>query len=232
MTLQRFQLLLLVTISMNGCISFAQQPNQLTTDDFENRIKQPGIQLLDVRTSEEYQSGHLKDAFLADWTNKEQFIKSVQALDKTKPIYTYCFSGVRSNSASAWLRQNGFTAYNLSGGIAAWKQAGKPVEAAAIVKQMNLQEYQALIPANKTVLVDIGAAWCPPCKKMNPIIDSLATYRQIQFHLIKIDGGEQTDICKQLKVEAFPTFIIYKGRKEAWRRSGVVAAEELAQALK
>ena len=133
MTLQRFLLLLLVIISMNGCISFAQQPNQLTTDDFENRIKQPGIQLLDVRTSEEYQSGHLKDAFLADWTNKKQFIKNVQALDKSKPIYTYCFSGVRSNSASAWLRENGFTAYNLNGGIAAWKQAGKPVEAAAIV---------------------------------------------------------------------------------------------------
>jgi thioredoxin-like negative regulator of GroEL len=130
------------------------------------------------------------------------------------------------------LRENGFTAYNLNGGIAAWKQAGKPVETAAIVKQMNLQEYQALIPANKTVLVDIGAAWCPPCKKMNPIIDSLATSRQIQFELLKIDGGEQTDICKQLKVEAFPTFIIYKGRKESWRRSGVVAAEELAQALK
>jgi thioredoxin-like negative regulator of GroEL len=97
---------------------------------------------------------------------------------------------------------------------------------------MNLQEYQALIPANKTVLVDIGAPWCPPCKKMNPIIDSLVTSRQIQFELLKIDGGEQTDICKQLKVEAFPTFIIYKGRKESWRRSGVVAAEELAQALK
>lgn len=233
MTRQIFLLLVLLVITtMNACISNAQQPGQLTTDDFEKAIKQPGIQLLDVRTSEEYQSGHLKDAFLVDWTNKEQFIETVQALDKSKPVYTYCLSGVRSGAASAWLRENGFTTYSLYGGVAAWKRAGKPVEAAVIVKQMSLQEYQALIPANKTVLVDVGAIWCPPCNKMNPVIDSLATSKDLQFHLVKINGGEQTEICKQLKVESFPTFIIYKKGKEVWRRSGIVEAKELAQAIK
>jgi rhodanese-related sulfurtransferase len=233
MARQKFLLLvLLLTATMNACISNAQQPAQLTTDNFEKGIKQPGIQLLDVRTSEEYQRGHLKDAFLADWTNRQQFIERVQALDKSKPVYTYCLSGGRSGAATAWLRENGYTAYNLEGGIAAWKRAGKPVEAAAIVKQITMQEYQALIPANKTVLVDVGAVWCPPCKKMNPIIDSLATLKQLQFTLVKVDGGEQTDLSKQLKVGAFPTFIVYKGGKEVWRASGIVEAKELVRQLK
>ena len=210
----------------------AQQPANLPTNDFEKSIMQPGIQLLDVRTFDEFQSGHLKDAFLADWTNKAQFIERVQALDKSKPVYTYCLSGARSSAALTWLKENGFTGYNLEGGIAAWKRAGKPVEAAAIVNQITIQEYKQLIPVNKTVLVDVGAIWCPPCKKMNPIVDSLAGSKQLQFHLVKIDGGEQTEISRHLNVESFPTFIIYKGGKEFWRASGLVEAKELAQQLK
>lgn len=49
---------------------------------------------------------------------------------------------------------------------------------------------------------------------MNPVIDSLATLKQLQFNLVNIDGGEQAEISKQLNVEAFPTFIIYKGKKK------------------
>ena len=233
MTRHKFSLLvLLFGAIMIAFTSNAQQPANLAAGDFEKGIKQPGIQLLDVRTLAEYQSGHLKDAFLADWTNKEQFIERVQALDKSKTVYTYCLSGARSSAALAWLRENGFTGYNLEGGIAAWKRAGKPVEAAIAVKQITLKEYEASIPANKTVLVDIGAVWCPPCIKMNSIIDSLATSESLQFHLLKIDGGEQTEISKYLKAETFPTFIVYKGGKEVWRASGIVEAKKLAKQLK
>ena len=233
MVFQRFLFfVILCTATLTACTSNAQQQTNITTDDFEKGIKQPGIQLLDVRTSAEYQSGHLKDAFLADWTNKEQFIERVKALDKSKPVYTYCLSGARSAAAMKWLNENGYTALNLDGGIAAWKRAGKAVEEAVKVKQMSLAEFQALIPDDKTVLVDIGAVWCPPCKKMNPVIDSLAASNELKFKLVKIDGGEQTEISGQLKAEAFPTFIVYKKGKEVWRASGVVEGSALAQHLK
>jgi rhodanese-related sulfurtransferase len=231
----RHKFLLIVLLFGAIMIAFttnAQQPANLGADDFEKGIKQPGIQLLDVRTLSEYQSGHLKNAFLADWTNKDQFEERVQALDKSKTVYIYCLSGARSSAALAWLRENGFTGYNLEGGIAAWKRAGKPVEASTAVKQITLEEYEALIPPNKTVLVDIGAVWCPPCVKMNSIIDSLASSKQVQFQLVKIDGGEQTDISKRLNAETFPTFIVYKKGKEVWRASGMVDAKALAEQLR
>jgi thioredoxin-related protein len=44
--------------------------------------------------------------------------------------------------------------------------------------------------------------------------------------LVKVDGGEQSDICKELKVEGFPTFIIYKQGKEVWRKQGLTEAKE------
>lgn len=45
---------------------------------------------------------------------------------------------------------------------------------------------------------------------MTPLIDSLVKTNGSQFVLVKLDGGDQTDIFKVLKVEGFPTFIIYK----------------------
>jgi len=225
----KFKINLLVVICcislFTACNTNNQQTN-LSVSDFEKGIAQTNIQLLDVRTPEEYKSGHLQNAMQADWNNENAFQERVKALDKTKPVYTYCLSGARSNAATDWLRQNGFIAYNLSGGIAAWKNADKPVDMAETKKQITLDEYMSQIPKDKTVLVDISAVWCPPCKKMEPIIDSLTKTNGTQFVLVKVDGGDQSDICKELKVDNFPTFIIYKQGKEVWRKQGLTEAKE------
>ena len=220
-----FSLLILALSLFAACNTQAQQTN-LSIADFEKGIGQNNIQILDVRTPGEYQSGHLKNSFLADWNNEKEFQERVKSLDKSRPVYTYCLSGARSNAATVWLRQNGFIAYNLAGGINAWKRADKPVEQPSTVKQITLQEYMAQIPANKTVLVDFSAVWCPPCKKMSPVLDSLVKTNGSQFVLVKIDGGEQTEISNELKVDEFPTFIIYKQGKEVWRKQGIVAAKD------
>lgn len=206
----------------------AAQATNLAVDDFQKAVGQSNIQVLDVRTPGEYQSGHLKSAMLADWTNEAEFQERAAALDKNKPVYTYCLSGGRSGAATEWLNKNGYTAYNLSGGVNAWKQAGKPLEQAAEVKQITMQEYLARIPANKTVLVDFSADWCPPCKKMAPVIDSLKNTDGSRFVLVKIDGGEQTSIAKELGVAGLPTYLVYKNGKAVWRKQGVVAAKEFS----
>lgn len=208
-----------------ACNSEAQQTD-LSVAEFEKAIAQNNIQILDVRTQGEYQSGYLKNALLADWNNEAEFQQRIKALDKSRPVYTYCLSGGRSSAATKYLKQNDFTVYNLSGGISAWKRDNKPVEQAAMVRQMNLQEYLAQIPSDKTVLVDFSAVWCPPCKKMTPLLDSLEKTNGHQFVLVKVDGGNQTDICKELEVVSFPTFIVYKQGKEVWRREGLVEAKE------
>ena len=204
-----------------SCNGIAQQTN-LSVDEFQKAIEGSNMQLLDVRTPGEYQTGHIKNALQADWTNEAEFKKRASALDKSKPVYTYCLSGGRSGAAAEWLRQNGFTAYNLSGGLSAWKRADKPVEQMEQVKQITIQEYLALVPTDKTVLVDFSAVWCPPCKKMAPVLDSLVKTDGTKFVFVKIDGGQQTSICKELNVDAFPTFIIYKKGKEVWRKQGIV----------
>ncbi|HXB44221.1 MAG TPA: thioredoxin domain-containing protein [Puia sp.] len=213
---------LLVAFSSN-----AQQTN-LSVDKFQKAIAQTNIQLVDVRTQAEYNSGHLSHAMLADWNDEREFKSRVLSLDKNRPVYTYCFSGARSNEATQWLRQNGFIAFNLKGGISAWKRADKPVEQPRAVKQITMEQYLSQVPKDKTVLVDFGAVWCPPCKKMALVIDSLVKKYGSRFVLVNVDGGEQTNICNELKVDAFPTFIIYKKGKEAWRKQGLTEIKEFA----
>ena len=209
------------------CRLHAQDIKQVSADEFEKAVDNPDIQVLDVRTAGEYQGGHLKKAFLADWTNQEQFKSRTQYLDKTKPVYVYCLSGGRSAAAAQWLQQQGYSnVYSLKGGINAWKQASKPVEGNANIKQMSLDEYKALIKGNDTYLVDFGAEWCLPCKKMEPVLKTLVKETGTKFKLIKMNGGVDLNVMKELKVDALPVFIIYKHGKEIWRKQGITAIEE------
>lgn len=226
MTSKNILVLAFCFVSLLTACSSNTETTNLSISEFEKAISKNNIQLLDVRTNEEYQSGHLGNALLADWNNREEFKTRVAALDKNKPVYTYCLSGARSEMATEWLRENGFTAFNLAGGTNAWKRAGRQLEEAAIVRQITLAEYLVQIPTNETVLVDFSAVWCPPCKVMAPVIDSLVATHGTKFELVKIDGGQQTAICSELNVTAFPTFIMYRQGKEIWRKEGLVDAKE------
>ncbi len=88
-----------------------------------------GVQLLDVRTEEEWDEGHLKGAKRVDFTADGFLEKAKVALDSKKPVLVYCRSGGRSAKATKALREAGFTTvHDMAGGITAWEKAGKPVE--------------------------------------------------------------------------------------------------------
>ena len=220
----------LLAIALFQCTSTAQ--NNISTDEFEKGIKKENIQVLDVRTQEEYNSGHIKNSFLADWTKPEQFKERIKSLDKSKPVYTYCLSGGRSSAAAAYLKEAGFSVvYNLAGGITGWKKASKEIEGVEKAKQITMEEYLSQVKSDKIVLVDIGAVWCPPCKKMEPVLKDLVLTHGNNFKFLQIDGGVQESIVKELNAASFPTFIIYKNGKEVWRKEGIVTKEELLNNL-
>jgi len=64
---------------------------------------------LDVRTAEEFKTGHIKNALQANYNNTKEFKERVQYLNKDQPIYIYCLSGVRSEYAMSELKEMGFT---------------------------------------------------------------------------------------------------------------------------
>ena len=84
------------------------------------------VQLLDVRTPEEFAENHLPGAINIDWRG-EAFSEKVQVLDKARPVLVYCRSGRRSAEAAKTMDGIGFKTYNMKGGILAWTEAGKRV---------------------------------------------------------------------------------------------------------
>ena len=101
------------SISILSCN--AQTNTALNTNEFESGITKDSIQILDVRTAGEYNSGHIKGALLADWNNKEEFKRRVAFIDKDKPVYVYCLAGGRSAAAAEKMRAEGYEkVYDLS----------------------------------------------------------------------------------------------------------------------
>lgn len=222
-------LLLLVVI---GTLQLQAQSGVLAPAQFQQQITSGQPQLLDVRTAGEYKQGHLSNALQADWTNAAEFAERVKYLDKNKPLLVYCASGGRSGQAAEWLVKQGFSKVdNLSGGMIAWKQAGLPVVADENTRQMTGDEYARLIRSAGVVLVDFGAEWCPPCKKMEPVLAALQKELPGKYTLVKVDGGRDTEMMKANGVSALPVFIVYKNGKETYRVQGVVDKNILKQQI-
>jgi len=89
-------------------------------------VNQRQAQILDVRTSDEYQSGHIansKNLPLANFDNIQQL-----QLDTNKPVILVCLSGSRANTAVGKLKKAGFLEVAcIEGGISSWNQAGLPL---------------------------------------------------------------------------------------------------------
>lgn len=212
-----------------ACHSNAQN---IDANVFEQKLNAGGAQVLDVRTAGEFIGGHLKNVLQADWTDREQFVERTKHLDKNKTLLIYCASGIRSAQAAAFLKQEGFReVINLQGGIAAWNAAGKPVVRQEGVAELSSTTFNATVANNQIVLVDVGAEWCPPCKKMEPVLETLSKELQGKFTLLKVDGGRDLTVMKEIGASVLPTFMVYKNGKLSWKKEGIVTLQELMDAL-
>lgn len=221
--------IVLLTISCT-----AQSKFGLNAEEFEKGISnKAAVQVLDVRTPDEFFSGHISNALMADWNNAKEFSRRIDFVDKNKPVYVYCLAGGRSAAAAQKMRTMGFKeVYELKGGINAWKAAEKTLIGKSTASQMSIDDFNKAITNTKMVLVDFGADWCPPCKMMEPVVKSLQSNNPGKFTLLKVDGGNDQDILKKYAITALPVFIIFKDGKPVWRKEGIATENELAEQLK
>jgi len=123
---RRIATLLAVLGAVCGCS--AQKFVTLAPDDFQKSVGDASVQLVDVRTPEEYAEQHLPGSVNIDFYAEDFVDKCTKLLDKERPVAVYCRSGKRSAGAAAQLCKAGFTqVINLDGGITAWIEAAKPV---------------------------------------------------------------------------------------------------------
>lgn len=116
--------LLGICTSCNNSSNKAQVQMVSAVQVYEAVYGEDSLQLVDVRTAEEFEVSHLKNAQNICVTSGD-FKEKVAGLDKEKPVYVYCKKGGRSAKAATILKEMGFTkVYDLQGGLTSWQQEG------------------------------------------------------------------------------------------------------------
>lgn len=122
-------LILIIAFSYIGYgIAQTDTINAISPKDINSLISaKEKIQLVDVRTPEEYNEGHLKNSENICITT-EDFEANINSLDRNKAVYVYCRSGIRSTKAALKMKEFGFKEiYNMEGGILLWTAEGFPI---------------------------------------------------------------------------------------------------------
>lgn len=98
---------------------------QITAEEMQSILDIEEVQLIDVRTPKEHESGHIANSQNIDFKSPT-FAEDISKLDKKKPVILYCKSGGRSAKCAKKMKEAGFEKiYDLKGGISKWKHSNK-----------------------------------------------------------------------------------------------------------
>ena len=103
---------------------FAQDLPSITAEEaYKMKAEKDSVVFVDVRTNDEYNGplGHIQGSILIPLHQLEQNVNQLDSL-KSYEMVVYCRSGNRSQAATRFLREKGFDAQNMLGGIKAWNK--------------------------------------------------------------------------------------------------------------
>ncbi len=76
-----------------------------------------------------------------------------------------------------------------------------------------------VLEAEVPVLVDFTAAWCPPCRMMEPILGAIAGERA-DLRIVQVDVDADPEIAARYGVLSMPTFVLFRDGREVGRTVG------------
>ncbi|MDG4714522.1 MULTISPECIES: rhodanese-like domain-containing protein [Winogradskyella] len=120
---------LLIAMSLGtSCVDSKLENTEVklvTAEEMQSILELEDVQLVDVRTPEEYNEERIANSQNIDY-NSPTFDEDIAKLDKAKPVILYCKGGGRSAKCAKKLKDAGFQKiYDLEGGISKWKHSEK-----------------------------------------------------------------------------------------------------------
>ena len=209
---------LLLVLCLISCVNTNSQViENIGASAFERLIKKEDVIILDVRTSQEFDSGHIQDATNIDFY-ADDFIDKLKIVRKDVPIYVYCRSGGRSSAAASKMQALGFSrVYNLVGGIGAWEAINYPIIKSKDIKKLSKpifksSEFDNILKTNEIVLVSFTTQWCVPCKKMKLITEEIKKENS-NIKVLYIDADANKELMSMWDITGVPTFIVFTAPK-------------------
>ncbi|KAG5544196.1 hypothetical protein RHGRI_016821 [Rhododendron griersonianum] len=90
---------------------------------------------------------------------------------------------------------------------------------------------ELLANSDKPVLVDFYATWCGPCQFMAPVLNEVSAAMIDKIQVVKIDTEKYPSIADKYRIEALPTFIIFKDGEPYDRFEGALTVNQLMERI-
>lgn len=88
---------------------------------------------------------------------------------------------------------------------------------------------QEVTNANGLVIVDFGATWCGPCKKLDPILEELAVEYGDKVKIRKVDVGEAPGVAQKYQVLSVPRVLFFRDGMVREQITGLVSKQRLIE---
>lgn len=96
------------------------------------------------------------------------------------------------------------------------------------VPYVDAERFVALVDqAPGLVLVDFTADWCPPCRRLAPDIDALASEYAGRLTVVKVNADEQPDLTARFSVRGLPTLMFFRDGQVVERMVGAPPPAQL-----
>ena len=105
------------TVFAIGC---GQRYDSVNAEEFAKVLENPEMQLIDTRSPEEFDKGHIPSAINIH-VDSEDFYDKMNTIDKLRPVAIYCRGGRQSEIAAERFAGSGYDVTELEGGLLTWE---------------------------------------------------------------------------------------------------------------
>ena len=108
------------------------------------------------------------------------------------------------------------------------KSSSEPVFVNALIKITDSDDFnRSVLKSKKSVLVEFYSDWCPPCRKIAPLLNDFAVKHNKKISVYKVDYDYMRDLVKEYNIYGIPTLLLFSEGREVGRTTGFRNYEQI-----